>query len=121
MPRHRSVAALLAALCVLAATLHSDAAAPDAIAAIGAPATALQTAEPLGYPVLDIVSVTQRGGLTAATKQATLDSAFAIGAPAAYGRGFQLGLRRVKRGAAVVRQSTGDGWGYPMSVTALPL
>lgn len=122
MRRHsRTAAAALCALGVLATSLHGDAAAPQVVGALSGAAVALAPAESLGSPGVDVVSITQRGGLTASVKQAALDSAFAIGAPGAYGRGFQLGLRRVRRGNTVVRQSTGEGWGYPMSVTALPL
>jgi hypothetical protein len=121
MPRRIRVAAALACVCVLTTALESEAAAPAVLGPLNAPAVALAPANALGTPTIDVVSVTQRGGLTSPVKQAALASALAIGAPAAYGSGFQLGLRRVRRGATVVQQSTGEGWGFPMAVTALPL
>ena len=123
MPRHRHrVAAFSTAVAlVLTVSLEGQAAAPSTIDIIDAGATAAATAEYLGWPTVDMVSVTQRGGLTDAMKLATLHAASTAGAPAAYGRGFQLGLRRLRRGGSIVQQSSGDGWGIPMAVTALPL
>lgn len=121
MSRRIRVAASLACVCVLTTALDSQAAAPVALGPLNASALALAPAVALGTPGIDVVSVTQRGGLTSPVKQAALASALAIGAPAGYGSGFQLGLRRVRRGATVVQQSTGEGWGFPMAITALPL
>jgi len=118
---HRAIAAVLAVSLTLAVSLDGQAApaAPSEIAAGGADADA--AADPLGWPQADIVSITRRGGLNETVKAAALQAAAAANAPATYGRGFQLGLRRVRRGAAVLQQSSGDGWGIPMGVTALPL
>jgi len=109
------------ACCVLATVVPGEAAAPDAIAALSEAADALAFAQPLGVPGVDVVSVIQRSGLTSSVINATLSAAAVTNAPTALGRGFQLGLRRVRRGPTVVQQSTGDGWGFPMAVTALPV
>ena len=81
--------------------------------------SAAQTVPPTG--AVDVVSIAQRGKLSSATITTAQNAAAASGATAVVGRGFQVGLRRVVRGNTVVQQSSGDGWGFPMSVTALPL
>ena len=91
-------------------------AAPSAIevgAAGGAPAVAV-------VPDIDTISISERGGLTSTTVNGAISAAYRTGAQAVYGRGFQLGMRRLTRGTSVVQQSTGPGWGFPMAVTALP-
>ncbi len=69
----------------------------------------------------DAVSVYQTGELTAPVRDAALAAALDAGAPAITGRGFSAGLISVRRGDAVVQQSSGPGWAFPMGVTALPL
>jgi len=70
---------------------------------------------------VDAVSVFQTGELTTPVRDAALAAALEAGAPAVVGRGFTALMTRVRRGAAVVQQSTGAGWGFPMAVTSLPL
>lgn len=93
---------------------------PVATAADGA-ASASQVARPArGFVGFDAVSVYQTGSMTATVRDAALSAARDAGAPAVEGRGFSIGLAKVLRGGAVVQQSRGAGWGFPMAVSALP-
>lgn len=69
----------------------------------------------------DAVSVYQTGELTAPIRDAALAAATDVGAAAVTGRGFSTGMTAVRRGPAVIQQSSGSGWAFPMSMTALPL
>ncbi len=120
----RNRAAKLAILlgCVLSVGLdQAKAGSPQDIGAISAPAVPLQLAVAGTPGSVQVVSIAQRGTLSDATINGAVDAAVASGGTAVPGRGFQIGLRRVLRGATVVQQSFGPGWGFPMSVTALPL
>jgi hypothetical protein len=115
----RRSAALALAVVALATAVPSAASAPplvlDAAATSSAPAVALA---PLP---IDLVSVYQTGEMTTSVREAALAAARAAGAAASIGRGFTIGLTAVRRGATVVQVSTGPGWAFPMSVTALPI
>jgi hypothetical protein len=101
---------------VLSGTLVTDAAGP----ALDAPAAVAQPAVSVASTVA-AVSVYQTGQITAPVRDAALAAAADVGAPAVVGRGFSVGLTRVRRGAAVIQQAEGAGWAFPMAVTALPL
>ncbi|MFM7685321.1 MAG: M15 family metallopeptidase [Actinomycetota bacterium] len=83
-------------------------------------ASAEAVAAPLEVAV-DAVSVFQTGELETPVRDAALAAALEAGAPAVVGRGFTSLMTRLRRGAGVVQQSTGAGWGFPMAVTSLPL
>ena len=69
----------------------------------------------------DAVSVYQTGALTSPIRDAALAAASDAGAPAVTARGFSAGMTAVRRGPTVIQQSSGPGWGFPMSISALPL
>ncbi|MGB8858611.1 MAG: M15 family metallopeptidase [Ilumatobacteraceae bacterium] len=69
----------------------------------------------------DAVSIFEPADLTDPVRAAALAAAADAGAAAVAGRGFSAGLIAVHRGTAVVQQSTGPGWAFPMSITAFPL
>ena len=72
---HRATVAVLAVSFTLAVSLDGQAApaAPSDIAAGGADASA--AADPLGWPQVDVVSITRRGGLNETVKAAALQAA----------------------------------------------
>jgi hypothetical protein len=104
---------------VVALSVGAAAAGP-LVPAVDQGAIAESVASPREVAV-DAVSVFQTGELTATVRDAALASALEAGAPAVVGRGFTSLMTRLSRGATVVQQSTGAGWGFPMAVTALPL
>ncbi|MDO8361336.1 MAG: M15 family metallopeptidase [Actinomycetota bacterium] len=119
MSRHRfGVLAPLIAAAVLATAVAGDAAAPLLSADDAATASAVAVAQALD---VDAVSIYQTGELTTPIRDAALAAAATAGAPAVVTRGFSIGLIRVRRGATIVQQSTGQGWAFPMSVSAVPL
>lgn len=105
---------------VLVALSVGAAAAGPLVPTVDQGAIAESVASPREVAV-DAVSVFQTGELTSTVRDAALASALEAGAPAVVGRGFTSLMTRLRRGAAVVQQSTGAGWGFPMAVTALPL
>ncbi len=119
MPRRRlGVAALIMACALLGQSLVAPAAAPvpsiDDPADVFAPAAYITA---LG----DAVSVFQTGELTAPIRDAAMAAARDAGAAAVTGRGFSAGMTAVRRGPTMIQQSSGPGWAFPMSITALPL
>jgi hypothetical protein len=116
--RQFGCAAVVIACLVLGESLAAPAAAPlttlNGSADAGAPAAYITS---LG----DAVSVYQTGELTATIRDAAFAAARNAGAPAVTGRGFSAGMTAVRRGGNVVQQSSGSGWAFPMSITALPL
>lgn len=119
MPRRRlGVIAVVMVCALLGQALASDAVSP--VASIGG---SVDATAPAAYitSLGDAVSVYQTGELTAPVRDAALGAAIDAGAPAVVGRGFSAGLTAVHRGTAVVQQSQGPGWGFPMAITALPL
>ena len=118
MQRQRlSAVAALLVTAVFSQALVGEAA--DIALVVGA-ATASAVAVP-GTPLLDAVSIAQTGALTDSVRNTALAAASAAGAPAVVGRGFSAGLTRVRRGNAIVQQSSGPGWAFPMAITALPI
>lgn len=111
-----AVAAITVAL--LSASLPGSAGAPSAAIVEGASVDALAQSV---RSSLEVVSVSQRGGLTIDTIWAAQSVANTVRVPVSLGRGFSLGLRKIMRGSTVVQTSLGAGWGFPMAVTALPL
>ncbi len=69
------------------------------------------------------MSVSQVSDLSAATVAAAQAAAADVGAPAAIGRGFSIGMTAVRRGAEYVQLAAGSSgrWQFPMGVTALPI
>ena len=119
MPRRQlAVAAVLMACALLGQSLAAPADAPtvsiDNAAAAVSPAAFITS---LG----DAVSVYQTGELTTPIRDAALAAASDAGAAAVTGRGFSAGMTAVRRGPTVIQQSSGPGWAFPMSITALPL
>jgi hypothetical protein len=110
--------AVVAAAAVFASALVTHAAPPVDTIPEGAVASA--TASPVELP-FDAVSIYQTGEITSTVRDAALAAALEVNAPAALGRGFTAPLMRVRRGDALVQQSSGAGWAYPMAVTALPI
>ncbi len=119
MPRHRlGVAVVIMACALLGQALAAPADAP--LQSIDLAADALA---PAGYitSLGDAVSVYQTGELTAPIRDAALAAATDAGAAGVTGRGFSAGMTAVRRGPTVIQQSTGPGWAFPMSISALPL
>ncbi len=119
MPRRQlGIAAVVLAGAVLGQSLAAPADAP--IISISGSAAAVA---PAAYITAlgDAVSVYQTGELTALIRDAALGAASDVGAAAVTGRGFSAGMTAVHRGAAEIQQSSGSGWAFPMSITALPL
>ena len=119
MPRRRlGVAALIMACALLGQSLAAPAAAP--VASIDDPADVFA---PAAYITAlgDAVSVFQTGELTAPIRDAAMAAARDAGAAAVTGRGFSAGMTAVRRGPTMIQQSSGPGWAFPMSITALPL
>ena len=119
MPRRQlGAAALIMAFVLVGQSLAAPAASPvvsiDESADVFAPAAYITA---LG----DAVSVYQTGELTALTRDEALAAARDAGAAAVIGRGFSAGMTAVRRGPTVIQQSSGPGWAFPMSITALPL
>jgi len=119
MPRRQlGVAALVMMCALLGQSLAAPADAPvvsiEGAAAAGAPAAYITA---LG----DAVSIFQTGELTAPIRDAAFAAASDAGAAAVTGRGFSAGMTAVRRGATTIQQSSGPGWGFPMSITAFPL
>ncbi len=118
-------AAHLALAAAFLATLfvHRVTAAPadlNEFVSLGGSATATALAEPV-IPDVDLVTVYQTSELGSSVRNAALAAAAAAGAPAVVGRGFSIGLSRLRRGATVVQQASGTGWAFPMGITALPV
>ncbi|MEI7548591.1 MAG: hypothetical protein WCK21_11125, partial [Actinomycetota bacterium] len=121
--RLRAACASVLALGVLAGTVTGSALAPLAQIvtideAADAPAPAAYVLDPVP---LDIISISERRGLTSDTISRAIGTANSLGVGMVYGRGFTLGMRRIFRGNTVVRESQGDGWAIPMAVTSLPI
>ncbi|MFM7252211.1 MAG: hypothetical protein ACKO27_03995, partial [Ilumatobacteraceae bacterium] len=83
------------------------------------PAAASATAESI-EPVGDVVTVFERGDLTAALRDRVVAAARSAGAAAGTGRGFTGMMSALRRGDSVLQQSRGPGWAFPMAVTAFP-
>lgn len=115
--RRTGAVALATAFVVLSTTLTTDAAVP--VVTVNEGAVALRPATTIEAPY-DAVSVYMTGAITSAVSDAALAAAEEAGVPASIGRGFTALMRSVRRGATVVQQSSGAGWGFPMAVTALP-
>lgn len=119
MPRRRlGVAALIMACALLGQSLAAPAAAP--VASIDDPADVFAPAVYI-TALGDAVSVFQTGELTAPIRDAAMAAARDAGAAAVTGRGFSAGMTAVRRGPTMIQQSSGPGWAFPMSITALPL
>lgn len=119
----RSTLAATVALVVLAGAVTGEATPPGpTITSLDDSATASAYAaydtSALG---VEVVSFTERGGLTAGLVGPVTNAAMMLGVPAVYGRGFTMGMYRITRGNTVVRQSSGPGWAIPMAMTALDL
>ena len=115
----------LALIAVFLATqfVHRVTAAPADIAVLSGltgAATATALAEPV-LPDVDFVSVYQTSELSSSVRKAALAAAAASRAPAVVGRGFSLGLTKLRRGTTVVQQASRTGWAFPMGITALPV
>ena len=98
----------LALIAVFLATqfVHRVTAAPADIAVLSGltgAATATALAEPV-LPDVDFVSVYQTSELSSSVRKAALAAAAASRAPAVVGRGFSLGLTKLRRGTTVVQQ-----------------
>ena len=108
----------LAVLLLLSVTI-SEAAAPTAF--IGTGASAARPATRLYVPS-SMVSVYERNVLSDGVRDRVSSAARSVGASAAVGRGFTIGMTRVSRGGSVIQQASGSGgtWRFPMSATALP-
>lgn len=118
----RSTGPIIVALAVCGAGLATAATprpAGPVVDAVDAGAVATVGADVV-VPSLEVVSITQRGGLSADVIWAANAAAGTIGVPAVLSRGFTLPLRSLRRGDTVVQQSSGPGWGFPMAVTAMP-
>ncbi|MFM8311645.1 MAG: M15 family metallopeptidase [Ilumatobacteraceae bacterium] len=83
------------------------------------PASASATAESI-EPVGDVVTVFERGDLTAALRDRVVAAARSAGAAAGTGRGFTGMMSALRRGDSVLQQARGPGWAFPMAVTAFP-
>ena len=119
MPRRQlAVAAVAIACALLGQSLAAPADAP--VASLDNAAAALTPAVYI-TSLGDVVSVFQTGELTATTRDAALAAASDAGATAVTGRGFSVGMTSVRRGPTVLQQSSGPGWAFPMSISALPL
>lgn len=137
MVRRRSVARRRRAAGLLAVGLLVGAvpgAADEPLVDIPAPAVVTEPAVALAPLPVDLVSIFQTGEMTSAVRDAALSAARAAGAPATVGRGFTIGLKRVRRGTAIVQEASSpvcrftaspglpkSCWVFPMSVTALPV
>lgn len=116
--RQLGVVAVLIVCALLGQTLTAPADAP--VVAIEGSAAAVSQAAYI-TSLGDAVSVFQTGELTAPIRDAALAAASDAGAGAVTGRGFSAGMTAIRRGATVIQQSSGSGWAFPMSITALPL
>ena len=119
MPRRRlGVAAVVVACAVLGQTIVAPADAPTIPINVGADVNA-----PAAYITAlgDAVSVYQTGEITASVRDAAMAAAYDAGAASVTGRGFSAGMTAVRRGPTVIQQSSGPGWAFPMSISALPL
>lgn len=83
------------------------------------PASASATATAV-EPGGDVVTVFERGDLTAAVRDRVVAAARSVGAAAGTGRGFTGMMSALRRGDTVLQQSRGSGWAFPMAVTAFP-
>ncbi len=92
------------------------------VAVIVGAATVAAPARNISVPG-DLVSIYNFGPLQPAVADAAIDAAVDAGAWGVVGRGFGIGLARVTRVGAVVRQAPDPygSWYFPTSVTALPL
>ena len=115
--------ALVAVLAVAAIPVQGTGAAPSRIEAVSLPAAGASPAVRI-TPAVDVVSINERGPMTAAVIAAAQRVAVAVNAPSVFGRSFNVGLWAVRRNDAPV-QVAGDGssgvWQFPMSATALPV
>ena len=119
MPRRQlGIVVVVVACAFLGQSLSAPADAP--VVSIQGPATAVASAAYI-TALGDAVSVFQTGELTGPIRDAALGAASDVGAAAVAGRGFSVGMTAVHHGGAAIQQSIGPGWGFPMSVTALPL
>lgn len=122
----RRAGALLAAGLLVTAV---PGAADDPLVSIPAAGDVTQPAAALPPVPVDLVSIFQTGEMTTAVRDAALAAARAAGAPATIGRGFTIGMKRVRRGEAILQEASDpvcrftaprSCWVFPMSVTALP-
>ncbi|HRB03671.1 MAG TPA: M15 family metallopeptidase [Ilumatobacteraceae bacterium] len=119
MPRRRLAVVVLAVTCAL----FGQAIAAPADAPLLSIANPADVVAPAAYitSLGDAVSVYQTGTLSTSIRDDALAAASAAGAAAVTGRGFSAGMTSVRRGTTVIQQSSGPGWGFPMSISALPL
>lgn len=123
MNLRRTAHLALTALLLTNPFVHRVTAAPSDIAGLAglaSSATATALAEPIP-PDVDLVSVYQTSELSSSVRKAALAAATASRAPAVVGRGFSIGLIRLRRGGTVVQQASRTGWAFPMGITALPV
>jgi len=122
MRRHPGVAvgALLASVLLAGAVTGDALAPPDPITTIDASADAPTPAAAI-FDAPEVISVSERRGLTLATINSVNAAANYLGVTPMYGRGFTLGMRQIVRGVTPIKQSTAPGWAFPIAVTALPL
>ncbi len=88
----------------------------DGPAAVAQPAVRIPA--PNG-PAVDVVSIFNSGALRSDVAARATAAAEAAGGTAAIGRSASTGMRRVRRGAAIVQQAP-SGYSYPMATTILP-
>ncbi len=122
-PRHwgRRLATTGVAMVIVTAMVADTAAAPSSI---DGPASASEAADYTGPLAVDMVSVYNSGALLSNVRDSAIAAAADVGAAYAVGRGFTIGLTRVRRGSTVIQQASGGAagpWRFPMSVTALPI
>ncbi len=115
--------ALVVALAAVAIPVQGTGAAPSRIEAVSQPAAGASPAVRI-TPVVDVVSINERGPMTTDVIAAAQRVALAVNAPSVFGRSFNVGLWAVRRNEAPV-QLAGEGssgvWQFPMSATALPV
>lgn len=94
------------------------AAEPENLIAVSRPATVLAPAERI-LGTTDAVTIFNKGNeLSAIVRERAAAAALSSGSAMALGRGVTIGLRSVRRGAAVVKVAA-DGYQYPVGLTAL--
>ncbi|MDO8390862.1 MAG: M15 family metallopeptidase [Actinomycetota bacterium] len=119
--RATAVCAAVLAATSLVGAVTGDALGPAVVPVLDRPAVAPAPAQSVYVAPTEVISISERRGLSPATKSAADNVARALGVVPSYGRGFSVGMRGIRRGDTVTKQSTGTGWGFPVAVTALPL